>query len=99
MSVPVVFFMQVMYTAAVMLSRAILWFYEMRNPYWQPDDGRSDQRPIVKCAGCGTLTSCYRGPLLRTVTNERGVWEMYRWICTTCFALTVAEALAQAEET
>lgn len=59
-----------------------------RGPSAEPDE-----RPFVRCHGCDRLLKCYRGPLLRIVTNERGTWELYLWLCSECFSEQVAEAL------
>ena len=52
-----------------------------------------DERPFVRCHGCDKLLKCYRGRLLRQVTNETGTWELYEWLCQSCVDWRVAEAL------
>ena len=64
-----------------------------RGPDWMPTDGSQDRRPVVKCSACGVYANCYRGPLLKVVENERGVWETYFWTCASCMAELVGAAL------
>ncbi len=53
-----------------------------------------DERPYVRCHGCDRLLKCYRGKLLRQVTNEHGTWEQFEFLCTDCLRDRIAEALS-----
>ena len=52
-----------------------------------------DERPFVRCTDCQKLLKCYRGRLLKQVTNEHGTWEHFEWLCSGCLGARVTRAL------
>ena len=55
--------------------------------------GEQDKRQFIRCTSCKQLRHCYRGPLTKVVETEAGPFEHWMWLCETCFAAIVGEAL------
>lgn len=63
-----------------------------------PTDGQQDSRQYIRCSACLHFDRCYRGPEMPSVTDEHdNVWRHWQWLCPTCFAVIVGEALRDIE--
>jgi hypothetical protein len=61
-----------------------------------PTDGGQDERTWIRCSHCKQLRKCYRGPEQASTKDDVGnIWRHFEWLCVSCFAVTVAEAIRE----